>query len=226
MTELGRFFFRTRNLLFPLLVLAIYALERPPARPLWLDVLALALIVLGVSIRVMVIGFIRVRRDGEGKTAHADTLFTRGMFGLCRNPLYTGNILTYAGVFLLHGSWLVFFLGTGVFVFIYYAIIFSEEAYLAGKFGPEWEAYRSRVPRLLPNPANWRQATDGMEFDLRRAIIGEHNVILQALVIVALALWYKSWALSGAAIPPLITPALLLIAVAFLIFVQSQRKRA
>ena len=108
---LGRFFFRWRNYLFPLLVLSLYAMRAPQstifnsARLESLsDVIAISLVGIGVFVRFLVIGFGRVTRDGKQKSAHAEALFTKGMFGLSRNPLYLGNILIYMGVFRLHGA--------------------------------------------------------------------------------------------------------------------------
>ncbi len=226
MVELGRFFFKWRNALFPVLVFALYLLVRPATQARWLDLLAIALVIVGVLIRATVIGYVLVLRDGDNKVSHADELFTKGMFGICRNPLYLGNITTYIGIFLLHGAWPVLLLGAGLFVFIYYAIIFSEESFLRGKFGQSFADYCARVPRLMPMLGNWSAATKDMTFSFKRAIWVEYNVMTQAILMVALALWYKSWAVSGSATMPMVSIVLLVAGVAFIGTIRVLKARA
>jgi len=232
MVPIGQFLFKWRNMLFPLTVLALFLLT-PPAQMILgstvletlLDATAIAIIALGVLIRLLVIGFFDVARDGDKKTAHADDLFTRGMFGLSRNSLYLGNLTIYTGVFLLHGTPLVFLLGVGVFLFIYYAIIFSEEAFLAQKFGDAFTSYTDSVPRLLPRLSNWDASTKGMHFSWKRAVYGEYNIIGQAVLMVSLAMWYESYSASGAAMIPVSVAVLLALDVAFLLTIRTVKRR-
>ena len=199
MIKFGGFLFRWRDYLFPLTMLVLFVAVKPAdaifgstSLESVIDVVALAIILSGVLIRMMVIGFVMVDRNGVAKVVHADKLFTKGMFGLCRNPLYFGNIAIYIGVFLLHGAWPIVLGGTAFFLFVYYSIIFSEENYLQGRFDKDYTAYRETVPRLLPRLSNWADSTAGMEFHWRRALKVEDNVIAQAIFIAGLALWYES----------------------------------
>ncbi len=219
---LGRFFFKWRNYLFPLLVLSLYAM-RPPQSTIFnsasfetfSDVIAISLVGVGVFVRFLVIGFGRVTRDGKQKTAHADTLFTKGMFGLSRNPLYLGNILIYMGVFRLHGAQDVFIIGTLLFIFIYTTIILSEEAYLSKAFGAEYAAYKARVPRLLPRLKNWATAKENMQFSWAKALLGEYNVATQAALMVGFGWWYEVAKQSHDASLPLLSAMLFASAVVF-----------
>jgi len=232
MVPIGQFFFKWRNMLFPLTVLALFLLT-PPAQVILgsavletlLDATAIAIIALGVLIRLLVIGFFDVARDGAKKTAHADALFTRGMFGISRNSLYLGNLTIYTGVFLLHGTPLVFLLGVALFLFIYYAIIFSEEAFLAQKFGEAFTGYTNSVPRLLPKLSNWGAATAGMNFSWKRAVFGEYNIIGQAILMVALAMWYESYRATGAAMIPVPAAVLLALDAVFLLTIRTVKRR-
>lgn len=232
MIPLGRFFFKSRNLMFPLIVLAIFALI-PPAQTILgsaqieslLDATGIVLVGLGVLIRMLVIGFFNIARDGNKKTANADALFTRGMFGISRNSLYLGNVTIYTGVFLIHGAWLAFVIGAGTFYFIYYAIIFSEEAFLEGKFGDSFKAYCKSVPRLLPNISNWAEATKGLDFSWKRAVYGEYNIIAQAVLMVSLALWYENYNLTGAGTPPIAVLALLAVGIVFVLTIRTLKRR-
>ncbi len=232
MIPVGRFFFKWRNLLFPLIVLGLFLLK-PPAQTILgsarietlIDATAITIVALGILIRMLVIGFFNVARDGKNKTAGANELFTQGMFGISRNSLYLGNLTIYTGVFLLHGTVLVFLLGVAIFLFIYYAIIFSEEAFLADKFGNKFTAYHNSVPRLLPKLANWSGATKDMHFSWKRAVFGEYNIIGQAVLMVALALWYESYNLTGSAVIPFATTALLIAGAAFMIIIRILKNR-
>ncbi len=222
MIPLGRFFFKWRNLLFPLIVLALF-LSSPPAQEIFgsanteslLDATGITIVALGVLIRLLVMGFFGVARNGANKTAYADELFTRGMFGISRNSLYLGNLTIYTGIFMLHGTWPVFVAGVAIFLFIYYAIIFSEESFLAGKFGDSFSAYVKSVPRLLPRLSNWAAATGGMSFSWKRAVFVEYNIIGQAVLMIALALWYESYTQTGAGRPPVPVAALLIAGAVF-----------
>ena len=232
MIPIGRFFFKWRNLLFPLLVLALFSLLSPAKTILGssrieslLDATAITLVALGITIRLLVIGFFIVLRDGDNKTANADELFTKGMFGISRNSLYLGNLAIYTGIFMLHGTWPVFLLGTGIFLFIYYSIIFSEEAFLKSKFGDAFTAYTKNVPRLLPKLSNWKAATEGMDFSWKRAVFGEYNIISQAVLMIALALWYESYGLTGTMIPPISVVALLAAGLVFLLAIRTLKRR-
>jgi protein-S-isoprenylcysteine O-methyltransferase Ste14 len=225
--RLGQFFFKTRNYLFPILVLALYAM-RPPQNTIFgsalvesaSDTLAIILVTTGVFIRFTVMGFGLVRRDGNQKSAHASALFTKGMFGLSRNPLYLGNILIYTGVFMLHGAYEVFIIGTLLFIFIYTTIILSEETYLSKTFGADYAAYKARVPRLRLRLRNWPEAKKDMSFSWAKALLGEYNVATQAALMVAFGWWYEVARQSGDAAIPMLSA--MLIASAF-VFVLSMR---
>lgn len=232
MIPLGRFFFKWRNLLFPLIVVVLFALL-PPAQTIrgsaqlesLLDALAIALIALGVLIRLLVVGYFQIDRNGTNKTADANELFTKGMFGISRNSLYLGNLTIYTGVFMLHGTLPVFLVGVGLFLFIYYAIIFSEEAFLAGKFGDSFTRYCQTVPRLLPKLSNRAEATKDMQLNWKRAIFVEYNIIIQSVLIVALALWYESYSFTGAGTPPLAVIILLAAIFAFALTIRTVKRQ-
>ncbi len=226
MIPVGQFFFKWRNLLFPLIVICIYIAIRPSVEVFSIQgIIALVIITLGILIRMSVIGFFNVVRDGDKKTAHADELFTRGMFGISRNTLYLGNLTTYFGIFLLHGAPLALVIGFAVFVFIYYSIIFSEESFLRGKFGAGFETYVSEVPRLLPKLGNWSKATSGMAFSWKRAIFSEYNIIGQSILMVLLVIWYKSYLASGSMVLPLTSLVLLAGGVVFMLTIRTIKRR-
>ena len=199
--RIGNFFFRYRNVAFPVFIVALYALVAPPSEifgsrrlELIADGLALALSLLGLATRATVIGFAYIKRGGKGKRVYAADLVTDGIFGLSRNPLYVGNLLICAGMFLMHGSPTVFVVGTAVYVFVYVCIVRAEEAYLREKFGSAYRAYCTDVPRWIPRFSRFRQATQGMEFNIRRVIQKDYSTIATTLVVLALTEIYAELA--------------------------------
>ncbi len=109
--RIGTFFFRHRNWAFPVLVAGFFLITAPTSTVFGSEALdgatdcaAVLFSFAGLTLRALVIGHDYVSRAGEGKAVHASRLLTRGMFALCRNPLYTGNILIFLGFFLMHGN--------------------------------------------------------------------------------------------------------------------------
>lgn len=77
-------------------------------------------------------------------------LVTDGVYGMCRHPLYGAWIVFIApGIELLTGSWIG--LTTPIVMYLLLRLLVGkEEEYLTHHFGNRYEAYRRRVPFLLP----------------------------------------------------------------------------
>jgi protein-S-isoprenylcysteine O-methyltransferase Ste14 len=74
-------------------------------------------------------------------------LATDGPYGLARNPMYVGVMLTLAGFGLALGAdWVVILLAP-MALLLHVGVIKREERYLAAKFGAPYRAYLDRVPR-------------------------------------------------------------------------------
>lgn len=189
LVKTGDFFFKYRNLLFPTLLLMIF-LIKPPAysylKKEWLeelkDVLAIFIIFSGLSLRAAVIGYKYIKRGGLNKKVYAENLVTDGFFGVCRNPLYVGNFMIYAGILLMHGHLLVIALGGTFFVFVYTAIVAAEEYFLKDKFGAAFDAYCSDVPRWSIKWSGLKAATQGMSFNVKRVIAKDYTTIANAII--------------------------------------------
>lgn len=185
----GDFFFKYRNLLFPLLLVTLFVI-RPPSYEYWglewlegiKDVAAVLIVLAGLTLRASVIGFAYIKRGGLNKQVYADTLVTEGFFGVCRNPLYVGNFIIYFGVLLMHGSPLVIVLGMAFFAFVYSAIVAAEEFFLRGKFGEAFDVYCRDVPRWGFRMERFKQATEGMEFSLKRVVAKDYTTITNAII--------------------------------------------
>lgn len=194
----GNFFFRHRNWSFPVLVAAIFAIAVPPSQTFGSeglehlkDGLAVVLALAGLALRGLVIGYRHVRRSGENRTIHAAALFTTGLFALCRNPLYTGNLLIVCGIFLMHGNPVVILAGTAAFGFIYAAMVAAEERYLARQFGQAYADYCAAVPRWIPNLFRLRAATAGTPFNVRRVLLVEYPNMGVTAIALTLAEMYE-----------------------------------
>jgi protein-S-isoprenylcysteine O-methyltransferase Ste14 len=200
MIAIGNFFFKWRNYLFPFFVIGLFALRSP--KPVFAgseqlevikDFIGFAIVLLGLVIRGTVIGFAYIKRGGMNKKVYADKLVTAGMFTLCRNPLYLGNMLTIIGIFIVHGDLLIMSIGILAYSFIYQCIIFAEEAYLENKFGKSFTKYCEKTPRWLPVLTRFNLATKDMAFDWKRVIVKDYTTIATSLVACAAIEFYEDW---------------------------------
>lgn len=201
MISIGNFFFRHRNWVFPVMVVLCFAMGVPPARMFGSstaetikDGVAVLLAIAGLSLRALVIGYVHVSRAGRGRRIHAASLYTDGIFSLCRNPLYTGNVMVFTGIFLMHGAAATMLVGIPSFLFVYHALVRAEESYLRTTFGPQYVDYCARVPRWIP--AIWRlgTVTRDMRFDLRRVLLVEYPNIGIAVIALTSAEFYEDFA--------------------------------
>jgi protein-S-isoprenylcysteine O-methyltransferase Ste14 len=186
--RIGRFFFRTRNKTFPLLIIAAFSLAVPPKTILGSeylgnleDFLAIGVAFAGLTVRASVIGFSYIKRGGVNKQVYANTLVTSGIFALCRNPLYLGNMAIYSAIFLMHGDLRVIALGIFLYFGIYQCIILAEEAYLGEKFGDAYTQYCQQTPRWLPRLVGIGQrfsaATQNMNFNYRLVLAKDYSTV-------------------------------------------------
>jgi protein-S-isoprenylcysteine O-methyltransferase Ste14 len=116
----------------------------------WIRVLGIALIILGISIRV-----ISIRTLGRFFTAHLRVnegrrLIQEGIYKHLRHPSYFGMIFSFLGLPLsfcsLYG--LIYMVAIGVPSLIFR--INLEEEFLVGEFGEEYIEYRKRTSKLIP----------------------------------------------------------------------------
>jgi protein-S-isoprenylcysteine O-methyltransferase Ste14 len=134
----------------PLLV-ASGALERIDALQAgWLQGLGVALAaagILGVFGAQMEMGASwRIGVDPEERTE----LVTGGVFGLCRNPIYTAMVATWIGFALMLPTWLSIAVVPLVAIALEVQVRFAEEPYLLRNQGESYRAYAGRVGRFLP----------------------------------------------------------------------------
>lgn len=124
--------------------------------PVWRLVLAIALALLGLSLSVWSIVYMRRKGDGNPMDAFGHEvaprtkhLMTDGPYRLSRNPMLTGSFIYFAGVcvWLWRRPPLLVFVG---FIAIMMLQVLSEEKRLRRDFGEEYEAYCQRTGRFWP----------------------------------------------------------------------------
>lgn len=198
MITLGNFFFRFRNQVFPFIIVVLFLVAAPSSdfggsvtAERVKDLVALLVVLSGLTLRATVIGYAYIKRGGLNKRVYANDLVTDGMFGVCRNPLYVGNMLVYVGIFLLHGDPTVVIVGTVLFAFIYQCIVYAEEKFLQAKFGDGYLAYCRDVPRWGLRLANFAESTRGMTFNIKRVIAKDYSTIAAALIAILVTEIYR-----------------------------------
>lgn len=188
----GGFFFRYRNVVFPIVLLALFTAFPPvfaggsKTIDRWVNALGIAVAVAGQALRVLVIGHVYIQRGGRKGRVYAAALVTGGFFAHCRNPLYLGNVMILLGLFIVHNNPWVYALGIPFFLVAYSAIVATEEAYLRRTFGAEYDAYCARVPRWVPRLRGLRRSLDAHRFDWRRVIVkdyGSASVWIASLIV-------------------------------------------
>lgn len=185
MIAIGTFFFKYRNLIFPVFGLLIF-MPSPPLfserllGPNYYVILMVAGLIVAISgqfIRALTIGLKYIVRGGKDKKVYAEDLVTEGLFRHCRNPLYVGNILMLLGVGLISNSLIFLIIAVPLFCFIYQAIVLAEENYLRNKFQTAYDEYTHNVNRWLPNLAGLSETMASTKFNWRRYVIREYNTI-------------------------------------------------
>ena len=197
MQRLGTFLFAWRNWLFTAGLLGLLV-ACPPVLFLgshradfWLDLLGMAATLAGQGVRIAVIGQTRIASGGSRKRVDAERLITSGLLAHVRNPLYIGNLLVVAGLVLIHNNpWLYVFLLPAAFLG-YQAIVSSEEAFLAQRFGEEYRQYCGRVRRWLPNLRGLRESLRQRQIDWRRVMLQEYGSIYLAVALPLALLIYE-----------------------------------
>jgi len=179
--RIGHFLFRTRDLVFPVVLLALVFGTRPLVlHGDWsldrrLDVIGFTVALIGQLLRIGVIGFAYITRGGRNRRVHADSLVQEGIFAHSRNPLYLGNMLIVAGLAIVHGSPWFYLLGLPFFAFAYLSIVAAEEDFLSRTFGAAYEDYCRRVNRFLPTLRGLGRTVGQLTFDWKKVIRKEYG---------------------------------------------------
>ena len=137
-------------------VLAALFIWRAHPSP-WTLAIGLPIAAAGLALRAAAAGHIRKN----------DVLAVSGPYRYTRNPLYLGSALLALGFVIAAASWLLAALAAAMLFVIYLPVIRREEAFLAARFGAEFEAFRRTVPRLLPRFPPAPRTAEGGGFSWR-----------------------------------------------------------
>ncbi len=77
------------------------------------------------------------------------TIFTDGIYGYSRNPIYLAMLIGFAGIAIAAGSLAAFPLLIIFWAILQFYVIAREERYLESKFGQEYIDYRNKVRRWI-----------------------------------------------------------------------------
>ncbi len=231
--RIGDWFFKYRNVAFPIVLLALFTGLPPqpfmgsPVIDAWLDLLGLLLALAGSGLRAWVIGLAYIKRGGLDKKVHADTLVSSGMFAVCRNPLYAGNALVLLGLFTVHNNALAWLAGLLFFGVAYWGIVAAEEKFLLQKFGDEYRDYCARVNRFWPDFSHYREAVAGMDFNWRRVVAKDYSTLYTWIMgLMVLISWEHAYWSGGSflqALRAILIP--LIAATALVLLVRILKKR-
>jgi protein-S-isoprenylcysteine O-methyltransferase Ste14 len=100
------------------------------------------------------------RSTAVGIPERATTLRTQGLYGFSRNPVYLGAFAMCAGSCLM-ALYPENLLLLAIALAIHHRIILGEERFLEERFGEEWRAYRSSVPRYIGRTRDMEDAGKG-----------------------------------------------------------------
>lgn len=112
------------------------------------DVTALPIVVAGTGLLLWCIRDFYVAGHGTlAPWAPPKHLVTVGLYRISRNPMYLAVLIILAGLALGFRSLTLAVYALGVAVAFHLRVVTYEEPCLARAFGPDWLAYRARVPR-------------------------------------------------------------------------------
>ncbi|MCA9213131.1 MAG: DUF1295 domain-containing protein [Planctomycetales bacterium] len=180
----GDFLFRWRSYL-PILFLPFFAYSFLTFSYLWnshtlqhvwaAGCVLVALI--GLLVRGLTVGFVSDGTSGRNtRKQRAEELNTTGMYSICRNPLYLGNLLIWVGVFSYTRNVSIVVIFVLTFWLYYERIIAREEVFLLGKFKREYRDWCRETPVFVPNPFLW--SAPARRWSTRMVLRREYTSIL------------------------------------------------
>jgi protein-S-isoprenylcysteine O-methyltransferase Ste14 len=228
MADIGRFMFRYRNGLLPLMAIALLVWRGPDRIDQPLDsltlVVGLAIAFIGQALRIITIGWQYIERGGKDRTPFASRLVTGGMYAYCRNAMYVGNIMLGTGFMVATGVPAHGVIAFVVLVFIYQAIVRAEEDFLRNEFKEEYAQYCARVPR-------WGVRIVAMLGDLGRVPLNWTSILIREYgtfsVSILCAVLLVAWRVGFDALTPgneLVLAAIAVAAIVFALVVRVLKK--
>ena len=119
------------------------------ARGAWMAYAGAALVALGLAFCVWARLILAGNWSGTVTVKESHELVRKGPYELVRHPIYTGLLVAFLGTAVAVDAW------RGVLALVIVWLSFwrksrTEETFMVGTFGAEYEAYRRETPALLP----------------------------------------------------------------------------
>ena len=192
LVELGNFSFKYRGYMLPVAVILLFIPSpRFTADPAFAGLAGFLVAVLGQVCRVFTIGLAYIIRGGKNHKVYAETLVTSGLYSHVRNPMYVGNFFLVIGLAIASNSWVFALIGVPLSLAMHKAIVAAEENFLRNKFGAQFDAYCTRVPRWFPRLAGLATTIAGMQFEWRRVVAKEYAAMFDWFSAVAVVVLVK-----------------------------------
>lgn len=192
MVKFGNWVFHNRNWFFAFLYGTMFIPSPTLIANLWIQIgLGLIVFLFGVMVRGITIGLEYIVRGGLHRQIYADKLVTTGIYSICRNPMYFGNLLILSGIGIFANSALFVFLTIPIFIFLYAAIILAEQSFLENKFGAEYQLYIQKVNAIFPDFIRINKAFEDQKFNWRKVIRKEYNSFFLYLAGISALLFYQ-----------------------------------
>lgn len=131
----------------------LFGIAAPASRAL--GYLAVALFMAAASFLRIWSGSLLTSRRMMSFPVRTDALLSSGPYGLVRNPIYLADLAAFTGFALCLPP--IGLLLPVLLLAHYTQLIGYEEISLLREFGPDYAAYQSRVPRLLPGRGSLRR---------------------------------------------------------------------
>lgn len=163
-----------------------------------LNVFGFLLALSGATTRIVSVGYAKPLTSGRENYLKAESINTRGVYSIVRNPLYVGNFLIYNGVLLAYASPAALGFFNAFFIVNYYFIILAEENYLEHQFGEDYREYRRTVPKVIPKFTLYRK--NDRPFSFVRVVYKEKNTTFYWIFFYAVSLLVKQYKLNDGTI--------------------------
>lgn len=147
------------------------------------------LVAAGEGLRWWAVGQIGV--ISRTRSTRLGPLITTGPFALCRNPLYVGNLLLWAGFTVWSGLLWMLPVTLGVFGAYYAHIVGWEEGLLTDRFGDAYRSYCAATPRWPPRLDRLGDAWAASAMHPWREVAFSERGTLVAIALAALLLVLK-----------------------------------
>jgi protein-S-isoprenylcysteine O-methyltransferase Ste14 len=113
------------------------------------EIFGYVFVLFGIMIAVLVATSFRRAGTAIEPWKPTTSIVTTGFYAWSRNPIYAGFCLINIGIGIASNSFWIYISFVPAAYLLYYVAIAKEEAYLEGKFGEEYLAYKKKVRRWI-----------------------------------------------------------------------------